>query len=197
MTPDAPELQALGAAPGVLRATLSRSVGEALRLRARERPLALILDDAHFADDATLDAIEYATLAEAEGPLWVCVLARPALNHLKPTWGGRSAAHLRLDLAPLGSDDCANLARQLLLPVESVPAATLETLLAGTHGSPFLLTELVRGLKRDGIVRRDPGRAAGSSPPTSSRSCRTLPSPIGSRSAESALCRPSWPPTPG
>jgi tetratricopeptide (TPR) repeat protein len=156
MTPDAPELQALGAAPGVLRATVSRSVGEALRLRARERPLALILDDAHFADDATLDAIEYATLAEAEGPLWVCVLARPALKQLKPTWGGRSAAHLRLDLAPLGSDDAANLARQLLFPVESVPAATLEMLVAGTHGSPFLLTELVRGLKRDGIVRRDP-----------------------------------------
>src|SRR4029453_17238828 len=54
MTPDEPELRALGAAPGVLRATVSRSVGEALRLRARQRPLAVILDDAHYADDATM-----------------------------------------------------------------------------------------------------------------------------------------------
>jgi tetratricopeptide (TPR) repeat protein len=156
LTPEAPELQALGAAPGVLRAMLSRSVGEALRRRARERPLALILDDAHFADDATLDAIEYATMPEADAPLWVCVLARPALNQMKPTWGGRSTAHLRLDLDPLGFEAAADLARRLLLPVENVAAATIETLVAGTHGSPFLLTELVRGLKRDGIVRRDP-----------------------------------------
>jgi hypothetical protein len=156
MTPDAPELQALGAAPGVLRATLSRAVGEALRLRARERPLALILDDAHFADDAALDAIEYATMPEAAAPLWVCVLGRPSLTQMKPNWGERSAAHVRLGLEPLGSEAAADLARRLLFPLENIPAAALEALVAGTHGSPFLLTELIAGLKRDGVVRRDP-----------------------------------------
>ena len=78
MTPDEPELRTLAAAPGVLRATVSRSVAQALRLRAQERPLAVILDDAHHADDATLEALEYATVAEAEVPLWICVAARPS-----------------------------------------------------------------------------------------------------------------------
>jgi tetratricopeptide (TPR) repeat protein len=156
MGPEEPELRALAAAPGVLRAAVSRSIGEALRRRARDRPMAIILDDAHHADDATLEAIEYATMTETSAPLWVCVAARPALNQMKPTWGERSAEHLRLDLPPLGSEAATELARRLLLPLEHVPASALETLVAGTHGNPFLLSELVRGLKRDGIVRPDP-----------------------------------------
>ena len=156
LAPDGPELRALSAAPGVLRAMVSRSVGEALRLRARERPLAVILDDAHLGDDATLEAIEYATMPEAAAPLWICVAARSALAHAKPSWGERSADHVRVELGPLAPDAATELARRLLYPVEHIAASALETLVAGTQGSPFLLTELVRGLKRDGIVRRDP-----------------------------------------
>jgi tetratricopeptide (TPR) repeat protein len=156
MTPDDPRLRTLAAAPGVLRATVSRSVGQALRLRARERPLAVILDDAHHADDATLEALEYATLPEADTPLWVCVAARPSLAQMKPSWGERASAHLRLELGPLPTDAATQLARRLLFPLEHIPAAALETLVTGTHGNPFLLSELVRGLKRDGIVRPDP-----------------------------------------
>jgi tetratricopeptide (TPR) repeat protein len=156
MTPDDPELRTLAAAPGVLRATVSRSVGQALRLRARERPLAVILDDAHHADDATLEALEYATLPEADAPLWVCIAARPSLAQMKPSWGERAAAHLRLELGPLPTEAATQLARRLLFPLEHIPAAALETLVTGTHGNPFLLSELVRGLKRDGIVRPDP-----------------------------------------
>jgi len=155
MSPDEPELRTLAAAPGVLRATVSRSVGQALRLRAQDRPQAIILDDAHHADDATLDALEYATMSEAEVPLWVCVAARPALAQMKPSWGARCAEHLRIDLGPLGTEAASQLARRLLLPMEHIPADALQTLVAGTHGSPFLLSELVRGLKRDGIIRRD------------------------------------------
>ncbi|HXU06888.1 MAG TPA: protein kinase, partial [Polyangia bacterium] len=156
MAPDEPELRTLAAAPGVLRATVSRSVAQALRLRAQERPLAVILDDAHHADDATLEALEYATGAETEAPLWICVAARPSLAQMKPSWGQRSGAHLRLELGPLSSEAATQLARRLLQPLEYVPATALETLVTGTHGNPFLLSELIRGLKRDGIVRADP-----------------------------------------
>ena len=92
-------------------------------------------------------------MPEAEVPLWVCVAARPALAQMKPGWGERCADHLRLELGPLATDAATELARRLLSPLEHIPAAALETLVAGTHGNPFLLSELVRGLKRDGIVR--------------------------------------------
>jgi tetratricopeptide (TPR) repeat protein len=154
--PDAPPLRALGAAPGVLRAMVVRSAGEALRRLAAVRPLILILDDAHYADQATTDAIEYATLAEAAAPLWACVLARPLFDQGRPSWAERSANRLRINLGPLDRVSAVELGRMLLHPAENVPAHTLEALAAGTQGSPLLLTELVRGLKRDGLVRRNP-----------------------------------------
>ena len=156
LAPDAPPLRALGAAPGVLRAMVVRSAGEALRRLAAARPLVLLVDDAHYADQATTDAVEYATLAEAAAPMWVCLLARPAFEEGRPSWAERSAARQRVVLGPLESHAASDLCRQLLLPAANIPAHTLESLVAATHGNPLLLTELVRGLKRDGFVRRNP-----------------------------------------
>ena len=156
LAPDAPPLRALGAAPGVLRAMVVRSAGEALRRLASVRPLILIVDDGQYADQATTDAIEYATLAEAAAPLWACVLARPVFENGRPSWAERSAARLRVTLGPLDPQAAIELCRRLLHPAENIPAHTLEKLVSGTQGSPLLLTELVRGLKRDGFVRRNP-----------------------------------------
>ena len=156
LAPDDPHLRALGAAPGVLRAMVVRSAGEALRRLAASRPLVLLIDDAQYADQATTDAIEYATLAEAAAPLWVCVLARPAFENGRPSWAERSAARTRVALGPLDPQSAMDLCRQLLYPAENIPADTLEKLVTSTQGSPLLLTELVRGLKRDGLVRRNP-----------------------------------------
>jgi tetratricopeptide (TPR) repeat protein len=156
LAPDAPPLRALGAAPGVLRAMVVRSAGEALRRLAAARPLVLIVDDGQYADQATTDAIEYATLAEASAPLWVCVLARPVFENGRPSWAERSAARLRVTLGPLDREAAIELCRRLLHPAENIPVHTLEKLVGGTQGSPLLLTELVRGLKRDGFVRRNP-----------------------------------------
>ena len=156
LAPDAPPLRALGAAPGVLRAMVVRSAGEALRRLAAQRPLLLLIDDAHYADQATTDAVEYATLAEASAPVWACLLARPAFEEGRPSWAERSAARQRVVLGPLATQAAIELCRQLLLPAENVPANTLESLVSATHGNPLLLTELVRGLKRDGFVRRNP-----------------------------------------
>src|SRR5437763_314003 len=79
----------------------SPTPGTALRQVAAVRPLALILDDAHYADQATTDAVEYATLAEAAAPLWACVLARPVFDGAHPAWAERSGAQLRVTLGPL------------------------------------------------------------------------------------------------
>jgi hypothetical protein len=68
MTPTNRSCARWPAAPGVLRRP-SAAAWPGPSLRAQERPLAVILDDAHHADDATLEALEYATVAEAEVPL--------------------------------------------------------------------------------------------------------------------------------
>lgn len=153
--PDAPELRDLMAVPGVLRAAVGRAAGESLLRVARERPLALMLDDAHFADDATLDAIEYAASAGVSERLWILTLARPSFHEARPRWGER-AAHQTRQLGPLEADAGAELCRRLLHPVDQVPDQALHRLVDRTRGVPLLLVELVRGLKRSGAIRRHP-----------------------------------------
>jgi tetratricopeptide (TPR) repeat protein len=56
-------------------------------------------------------------------------------------------------LGPLDLADAVTLTRQLL-EIERAPAGALARLAERTQGIPRLLAELVRGLKRDGLVRR-------------------------------------------
>jgi predicted ATPase len=151
---DLPQVRHLSAAPGALRSAALRAAGEALRQAARSRPIVVVLDDAHLADDAALDALEYATLKENEARIAICVLTRPGLERARPTWGNRAAHTDTIVLAPLDPDSAALLARQLLQPVEYVPEAAIRKLVDRTQGIPRLMVELVRGLKRSGLVRR-------------------------------------------
>jgi tetratricopeptide (TPR) repeat protein len=152
--PEHPEVRALTAAPGAIRAAAARAAGEALRGRARKRAQAVVIEDAHFVDETALDALEYAALAEAACPIWICVIGRPSFGRGRTDWAGRAAARREITLAPLEPPAAAELARRLLLPAENVPATALAVLAARTEGIPLLLVELVRGLKRDGLVRR-------------------------------------------
>lgn len=154
LPPDDPALLGLRAAPGVLRALSVRALGEGLRRRAASRPVCLVLDDAQWADDATLDALQYATLAEAAAPLWVCALGRPAFEAARPGFGERAARSFSRTLGPLDPPRAADLCRLLLLPAQSVPAEAIERLVQRSQGVPLQLVELVRGLKREGILRQ-------------------------------------------
>lgn len=151
---DHPEVRRLLSAPGALRHATARVAGEAIRRRALQKPLCLLLDDAQLLDDATLDALEYATLPETRARLWVCVLARPSFMGARPSWGTRAGSTERVTLGPLAPEDASELARRLLLPAEYIPESVLRFLVERTQGVPRLLVELVRGLKRDGFVRR-------------------------------------------
>ncbi|AKT36685.1 protein kinase domain-containing protein [Chondromyces crocatus] len=151
-----PELRALEAAPGALRAAVSMVAGSALRRRTSRGPVFVILDDAHLADDAALSALEYAAQAAAKTPLWICALARPGFEQARPNWGRGAACSQVNQLGPLDRAGAVALCRRLLAPVEDVPEPALDLLIARTKGAPLLLSELVLGLKREGIVRLHP-----------------------------------------
>jgi tetratricopeptide (TPR) repeat protein len=154
VSPDATRVRALASAPGVLRSMAMRATGEAIRARARRTPLCLVLDDAQFADDTALDAIEYAAAAEAKVPLFVCALGRPAFREARRLFGERAACHGVHHLGPLPPAVAAELCRRLLLPADNVPQAAIDALVQRTHAIPLLLVELIRGLKREGLVRK-------------------------------------------
>jgi len=150
----APELAAKSAAPGALRSLAIRAAGDALRRKARRQPICVLLDDAHLADSAALDALEYAGLAEAAVPLLVCAVGRPSFAVARPSFGERAGASATMPLEPLSPTHAAELCEQLLRPAENVPRATLEKLASRSRGLPAMLVELVRGLERAGLLRR-------------------------------------------
>jgi serine/threonine protein kinase/tetratricopeptide (TPR) repeat protein len=150
---DAPAVRRLSAAPAALRSAATRAAGEALRQLTRRQPVCCVLDDAHFADDATLDALEYAALAESDLPLWVCVTARPSFERARPAWGKRAAQTRVVRLTPLDRDSARALCRVLLQPAENISEATLSRLVQQTQGIPLLLVELARAIKRHGLIR--------------------------------------------
>ncbi|WP_437670100.1 protein kinase domain-containing protein [Sorangium sp. So ce131] len=151
-----PEIEALKAAPGALRSARVRAAGECLRRCAASAPVLVLLDDAQFAHDATLAALEYAALADGPVPVWICAMGRPAFAEAHPSWGERAARREVVRLDPLDAESARALCRRLLLPARDVPEQAIDRLLERSQRVPLLLVELVHGLKREGILRRHP-----------------------------------------
>jgi hypothetical protein len=149
--------QGAAAVPGALRSLWMRAAGEALRLRASRRPLCVLLDDAQFADDAALDALEEAARSDLRSPIWICALGRPAFALARGSFGARAAVRRTHRLGELDPDSAAELCRRLLAPAREVPDREVAQLLELAQRVPLRLIELTRALHRAGLVREQPG----------------------------------------
>jgi tetratricopeptide (TPR) repeat protein len=103
---------------------------------AEQRPLVLVFEDLHWADDGLLDFIDYLVDWAGEVPLLVVGSARPELLERRPGWGGGKPNALTLSLAPLSDTDTARLIGSVLgRPV--LEAGQQAALLAQAGGNPL------------------------------------------------------------
>ncbi|HWN67754.1 MAG TPA: protein kinase [Haliangium sp.] len=153
----APGVARVLAAPGALRQATASGLARLLVHAASAHGLVLLVDDAHWADHAALDALELGTMAEAGGGLVVISAARPAFGSLRPRWGDRAATPWSHTLAPLDEASARALVGDLLRPVEFVPRPVADRLHALTCGVPLYLVELGQALRESGAVRQQPG----------------------------------------
>src|SRR5262249_30752837 len=135
------------------RREIVRTLAEQLAQRARGEPVAVILDDADRADDALLDALEYASLDGDGLRLWVVVIAHARFSASRPTWGTRTQRYAQVTLSPLEEEAGVSLAAFLLRPAYYVPMETLRHLSAFAGGNPACLEDLVCSLRHAGAVR--------------------------------------------
>ena len=121
---------------------------------AAKRPLVLVFEDVHWADDDLLDFVD--ELADwVEGvPLLVLSTARPELLDRRPGWGGGKRNALTLSLSPLGDNDTARLIAGLL-DRAVLDAATQTALLARAGGNPLYAEQFVRMAAERGATDRD------------------------------------------
>jgi serine/threonine protein kinase/class 3 adenylate cyclase/tetratricopeptide (TPR) repeat protein len=111
---------------------------------SREYPVVLFLDDIHWADDGSLDFIDYLARECASVPLLIVCLARPALLERRPAWGEGREHHERLRLQPLSKKESRQLVEEILRRARGVPPELREIIVSGAEGNPFYVEELIK-----------------------------------------------------
>jgi tetratricopeptide (TPR) repeat protein len=103
---------------------------------AEQRPVVLVFEDLHWADDTLLDFVDELVDWLTDVPLLVVSTARPELLERRPGWGGGKLDATTLALTPLSDDQTALLLGHLLgRPV--LEAASQQLLLERAGGNPL------------------------------------------------------------
>lgn len=127
---------------------------------ATARPLVLLLDDQHWADDASLDLLRF--LARGANTLPLLILVTYRADELVPTHYlsqllpllAREARALRLNLGPLSYDDLWAIIRPRYQLEASEEARLTSYLHDRTEGNPFFTGELLQMLEEEGVLRQ-------------------------------------------
>jgi class 3 adenylate cyclase/tetratricopeptide (TPR) repeat protein len=106
-----------------------------LEMLAAERPLVVVLDDLHWAEQTFLDLVEYVTDFAAAPILLLCT-ARSELLDQRPSWTLPRANASALVLEPLSAEDAAGLAGD-------VDDTTRRRILEAAEGNPLFIEQFV------------------------------------------------------
>jgi class 3 adenylate cyclase/tetratricopeptide (TPR) repeat protein len=123
-----------------------------LHVRAQDKPLVLVIEDAHWADSASMDLINYVARNIVDQPILFVLPHRP--DDGLPDWTA-SAHAVGLDLMDLKEDAILGIVESMIGPV-SLPDATRELILSKASGNPFFVGEVVRALMDAGVFKQDP-----------------------------------------
>jgi predicted ATPase len=113
---------------------------------SREHPVLVYFDDIHWADDGSLDFVDYLAQHCAQDPVMLLSLARPGLLERRPAWGEGRERHTRLTLQPLSKKESRQLVEEILRRAQGVPAELRELIVGGAEGNPFYVEELIKML---------------------------------------------------
>ena len=138
---------------------LLRELQESLEKAAHRAPLLVVVDDLQWADVATASALVTLSRRLATHPIsWLLALRRGELADAAQDAVDRleAAGASEIRLGPLDETAVAQVARDML---GGEPDEALRDVLSRADGQPFLLTELLRGLRTENLVTVD-GRTA-------------------------------------
>ncbi|BBX62244.1 helix-turn-helix transcriptional regulator [Mycobacterium saskatchewanense] len=144
-----------------LRYWVVQDLQAAIGSAASNHPLAIVLEDIHWADHATLLALRSLAVADADAPpvLWVFTARNgaggPALRETLRVLKRHGATFLRLTAVP--PSGVTEIVQDV---VKARAEDSLLSLADKAHGNPFLLKELLHGLDEEGRVDINDGRAS-------------------------------------
>jgi class 3 adenylate cyclase len=134
-----------------------------LEILAEPGPLAVVLDDLHWAEPGLLDLVEHVADYGRGAPILLVAMARPELLELRPGWAGGKLNATTLLLEPLDHPEAARLLAALAGPV-ALPEAVAGPITRAAEGNPLFLEELLAALVEEGRLRRQNGRWVAADP---------------------------------
>ena len=156
---DDPELDRMAPDQKLLRAYDLGAI--AIRTLASRVPVAILIDDAQWADEDSVRLLRYAARAAADTPVLMVLALRPEEGAAAVELGAlladmqRMGLVHRLRLERLTQAESAELLRELLAgKVDATSAATMH---AQAEGVPFILEELLRSYREGGLVQQIDG----------------------------------------
>jgi class 3 adenylate cyclase/tetratricopeptide (TPR) repeat protein len=151
---DSPYLQGLLQDPQALHYRALISLREYFKATSQQLPVVIFLEDIHWADDSSLDAIKDLGRITAEYPLVLVCLARPILYERRPYWGEGQDYHRRLDLKPLSKRESRQLVEEILRNMKQISSDLRDMVVQSTEGNPFYIEELIKMLIEQGVIVR-------------------------------------------
>lgn len=112
---------------------------------AEQRPLVLVFEDVHWADDGLLDFVDHLVDWAAGVPLLVVCTTRPELLERRAGWGGGKRNALTVSLSPLSDEETDRLVAALLADRVEANGRAGEVL-HHAGGNPLYAEEYVRML---------------------------------------------------
>ena len=110
---------------------------------ADQRPLVLVFEDLHWADEGLLDFVDQLADWSSGVPLLVVGTARPELLDRRPGWGGGKLNSTTLALTPLADAEAAQIIGEVLQQA-LLPADTQQALLERAGGNPLYAEQFAR-----------------------------------------------------
>jgi class 3 adenylate cyclase/tetratricopeptide (TPR) repeat protein len=116
-----------------------------LEAAAEQRPLVLVFEDLHWADDGLLDFVDHLADWATTVPLLIVGTARPELLDRRPGWGGGKRNAFTLSIGALTDEETAVLL-QRLLDRAVLDADAQQAVLQRAEGNPLYAEEYARML---------------------------------------------------
>ena len=155
---DADALRQLGASAD-LSYWVVHNLADAIRSAAAQTPLMIVLEDIHWADPGTLLALRsLATACSSAAVLWVLTARTGAGGHgVHETLAVLQRANATFLFVPALSTGA--VAEMVQDAVRAKADESLLSLAAKAHGNPFLISELLGGLREESRLAISGGRA--------------------------------------
>lgn len=130
-----------------LRSALQDALAAIITLNTKHRPMVLILEDWHWADEASESALKNLVSLLSSYPLMVVVLYRP---EYEANWPGLEI-HTPLVLKHLGRSNTEDIIKSVVR-ADTLPDGLVDMIHARTGGNPLFIEEISNSLIEQGLL---------------------------------------------